>query len=615
MNTIATIGEMWAYSLAWLAGFAVLFLVLTRFSPCNPGRNWWMDRRAAVTDVFYWLLLPLLTQFGRVGLLVLGVLLLYRNDPPVEFVARELPLWVQCLAILFVQDVLMYWIHRLFHTRVGWKFHAVHHSPEVLDWTSTQRFHPVNAILEFALADAVILLMGFSPLALAILGPINLAYSVMVHANLNWTFGPFQYLLASPVFHRWHHTSADEGMDRNFAPTFPFLDLLWGTFYMPAHVRPEIYGVARSDVPTGFFAQMAYPFRGLGSWAFRRPATVSACVATLVAITWLGFAKLEQSDVPNATAEVAEPLPALPVIPRSNATAMAVTAHGPRMILGSGDGTAILRDANSGNEISCVGHSRRINAVGFSPDGKWAATASGDGTARVWDALTGKALRTLDDRAGNVMSVAISTDGWVSAGSVDGSVRIWGPGGSLAYKKAFGAGSIHAVAICEGGRRVAVARFHEAILWEPAANRTVACTGLKNLAYCLAISANGSRAIAGDYDGQLLVWDEGSERPTFAKSAHVGPVYAVALSADNASIVTGGADAIVQKWNATTGENLGRIGTHTDAIFAIAQDATTGRTIAAGKDGKTSIWNNPMEYRERKIQTTGYTERTPFDSK
>ncbi len=605
MNSIAIIAEMWVVSLAWLAGFALLFSLLTRFTPCNPGRNWWQDRRAAITDIFYWLLLPLLTQFGRVGLLVLGVLLFYRNDPPVEFVARQLPLWVQCIAILFVQDVLMYWIHRLFHTRFGWRFHAIHHSPEVLDWTSTQRFHPVNAILEFALADAIILLMGFSPIALAILGPINLAYSVMVHANLNWTFGPFKYLLASPVFHRWHHTSADEGMDRNFAPTFPFLDLLWGTFHMPAHARPELYGVSRGDLPIGFFAQMVYPFRGLGNWAYRRPATVSVCAFMILAIACIGYAKLETPEAPNA---VAESLSVLPGIARTNATAIAVSVHGPRMFLGTGDGSVILRDTNNGTEISCEGHPRRVNAVAFSPDGKWAVTASGDGTARVWDAPTGKRLRTLDDRAGSVMSVAMSTDGWVSAGSVDGIVRVWGPGGSLAYKKAFDAGSIHAVAICEGGRKLIVARFHEAHLWEPVPDRTVTISGLKNLAYCLAISANGKRAVAGDYDGQLLVWDEGNEQPTFVKSAHMGPIYAVALSADGASIVTGGADKTVQAWNATTGENIGYIGTHTDMIFAIAHDPNTSSGIAASKDGRTTIWHGPTQPHEQKVLPAGFVE-------
>ena len=86
---------------------------------------------------------------------------------------------------------------------------------------STGRFHPINNLLEFTLADVAVLLMGFSPAALVVLTPFNLIYSAMVHANLNWTFGPLRYVFASPVFHRWHHTTQEEGLDKNFASTFP----------------------------------------------------------------------------------------------------------------------------------------------------------------------------------------------------------------------------------------------------------------------------------------------------------------------------------------------------------------------------------------------------------
>ena len=96
---------------------------------------------------------------------------------------------------------------------------------------------------------------------MVVLAPFNLVYSAMVHANLNWTFGPLRYVLASPVFHRWHHTSEEEGLDKNFASTFPFLDLLFGTFYMPAGRRPEVYGTNDKAVPIGFVGQTVYPFK------------------------------------------------------------------------------------------------------------------------------------------------------------------------------------------------------------------------------------------------------------------------------------------------------------------------------------------------------------------
>ncbi|MBV8938488.1 MAG: sterol desaturase family protein, partial [Alphaproteobacteria bacterium] len=52
-----------------------------------------------------------------------------------------------------------------------------------------------------------------------------------------------------------------EGGNRNFAPTFPMLDILFGTFYMPKDRLPQDYGVTDPHFPEGFWAQMLYPFR------------------------------------------------------------------------------------------------------------------------------------------------------------------------------------------------------------------------------------------------------------------------------------------------------------------------------------------------------------------
>jgi sterol desaturase/sphingolipid hydroxylase (fatty acid hydroxylase superfamily) len=68
-------------------------------------------------------------------------------------------------------------------------------------------------------------------------------------------------VIAGPVFHRWHHTAAEHGGEKNFAPTFPVLDLLFGTFYMPKQTLPDRYGIADKTFPANFCAQMLYPFR------------------------------------------------------------------------------------------------------------------------------------------------------------------------------------------------------------------------------------------------------------------------------------------------------------------------------------------------------------------
>ena len=129
------------------------------------------------------------------------------------------------------------------HGAVLWKYHAVHHSSEELDWISAARFHPVNLFLVGSLVDVALLLAGISPNVMLWLGPFTTAHSAFVHANLKWTLGPFKYVLASPVFHRWHHTALETRRNKNFAGTFPVLDLLFGTFYMPKNVLPDAYGI------------------------------------------------------------------------------------------------------------------------------------------------------------------------------------------------------------------------------------------------------------------------------------------------------------------------------------------------------------------------------------
>src|SRR6202522_3980198 len=247
---------------------ALVFSVLSHFWACNPGTPWWR-KRELVTDICYWLFVPLFARVLRIGLLVLGagvVFKIYSADDLIAFYDNghgplsELPLWIQGLLFLVLSDFMLYWLHRLFHGGAFWKYHAIHHSSEELEWISAARFHPVNLFLGSVAADVIMLLLGISPNVFVVLGPLTIAHSAFVHANLDWTLGPFKYVIASPVFPRWHHTAADRGGEKNFAATFPVLDLIFGTFYMPEGELPDNYGIADRTFPTSFTGQLAHPF-------------------------------------------------------------------------------------------------------------------------------------------------------------------------------------------------------------------------------------------------------------------------------------------------------------------------------------------------------------------
>jgi len=54
-------------------------------------------------------------------------------------------------------------------------------------------------------------------------------YTVLLHSNLDFSYGWFDRLLASTRFHHWHHDSGEKGRNRNFAGMFSIFDTLFGT--------------------------------------------------------------------------------------------------------------------------------------------------------------------------------------------------------------------------------------------------------------------------------------------------------------------------------------------------------------------------------------------------
>jgi sterol desaturase/sphingolipid hydroxylase (fatty acid hydroxylase superfamily) len=268
LAVLISFGETFTRYFPISLALAVVFTILTSFWACNPGKPWWR-KRDIVTDLCYWLFIPVVARFLRIGMLIVGAAVLFQITTSEELVAfydnghgplAALPLVAQMVIFLIGEDIILYWTHRLFHGRRMWRYHAVHHSSEELEWISAARFHPINLLLGSVTADVAMLLLGISPNVFVVLGPLTIAHSAFVHANLNWTLGPFKYVIATPVLHRWHHTAADRGGEKNFAATFPILDVLFGTFYMPKGEIPDHYGIGEREFPTSFQGQLVHPF-------------------------------------------------------------------------------------------------------------------------------------------------------------------------------------------------------------------------------------------------------------------------------------------------------------------------------------------------------------------
>jgi len=175
----------------------------------------------------------------------------------------SLPFVIQFLAIMFLTDLVQYWVHRLFHRiPMLWRFHSVHHSAQAMDWMAGARMHFLEILILRSTTVIPMIVLGFSQSAVNTYIFVVYLYATFVHSNLGWKFGIVEKFLVTPRFHHWHHGIEKEAIDVNFAVHFPLLDRLFGTHHMPEDNRwPSGYGISGHPVPKGYWQQFLHPFR------------------------------------------------------------------------------------------------------------------------------------------------------------------------------------------------------------------------------------------------------------------------------------------------------------------------------------------------------------------
>jgi sterol desaturase/sphingolipid hydroxylase (fatty acid hydroxylase superfamily) len=112
-------------------------------------------------------------------------------------------------------DCFYYWFHRMQHAvPLLWRFHAVHHSIEELNAANCYHhateglfrlpfiFIPLMLVIDLKVPDVVVITAVLS------------AWGHFVHANTRVSFGPLDRILATPRWHRVHHSLASEHRDK-----------------------------------------------------------------------------------------------------------------------------------------------------------------------------------------------------------------------------------------------------------------------------------------------------------------------------------------------------------------------------------------------------------------
>jgi sterol desaturase/sphingolipid hydroxylase (fatty acid hydroxylase superfamily) len=251
-----------------VAAMPAAFALLEYSFPAR--RHLTVPRRSLALNLTYWLFNPLCMQVVSklaVCLVCAAVCLLLGwelNESLLDGFGPlgAQPLWLQAIEMVVFADFVDYWTHRWFHVTRFWRFHAIHHSPEQMTWLASARMHPVNDFVTRVCQVLPVVLLGLSLKAVLYVIPCVVFFVILLHSNLNWEYGPLRWVLVSPRYHRWHHTTDPEGLDKNFSGIFPIWDLLFGTAHFPPR-EPDKFGVNHNPPPETFWGQLLYPFRRL----------------------------------------------------------------------------------------------------------------------------------------------------------------------------------------------------------------------------------------------------------------------------------------------------------------------------------------------------------------
>ncbi|MGA9772633.1 MAG: sterol desaturase family protein [Blastocatellia bacterium] len=160
-----------------------------------------------------------------------------------------------------VVDYLYYWNHRLLHSKIFWKMHAVHHTADRVDVFITSRntlWTPL--LIVYVWANGIFLFLLKDPVPFLLSASITASLDLWRHTSFFTASGSglhraVSLVIITPNEHIWHHSS--DRAESNFGANLSIWDKIHGTYAASVH-RPESLGI---PMPFGLNRKLFFPFR------------------------------------------------------------------------------------------------------------------------------------------------------------------------------------------------------------------------------------------------------------------------------------------------------------------------------------------------------------------
>jgi WD40 repeat protein/serine/threonine protein kinase len=264
---------------------------------------------------------------------------------------------------------------------------------------------------------------------------------------------------------------------------------------------------------------------------------------------------------------------------------------------------------------SFEGHTRVVNSVAFSPDGRFALSASWE-EVRLWNVATGRCLRTLEVHAGWMSSMAFSPDGRFALSgtyalnvSVDKEaplvLRLWDVSTGQCLRTFEG----HApLALSPDGRYALSGAGEKKVdcvfylsrlrLWDLATGQCLRTfqgheehEEYEGTVHSVAFSPDGRFILAGSGANTLRLWDVSTGQCLRAFEGHEKEINSIAFSPDGRFALSGSSDKALRLWDVATGRCLRTFEGHEKEINSVAFSPDGRFALSGSWDETVRLWD------------------------
>jgi WD40 repeat protein/tRNA A-37 threonylcarbamoyl transferase component Bud32 len=256
------------------------------------------------------------------------------------------------------------------------------------------------------------------------------------------------------------------------------------------------------------------------------------------------------------------------------------------------------------------GHTSKVTAVAFSPQGQNFAAADAGGLTKLWNLADNKQPLTLPGRDARVNSLAFSPDGKLLAAGTAMGVRVWEMAAPQRQRAGLSNIAVECVTFTPDGKMIIAGGSFlgdkegkeskpvgQVRLWDLSqAPAALILSNQANGVLSLAISHDGKTLAVGfgdrrepDKPADIQLWDMDSAQPKATLGGHGGAVFALAFTADGKLLASGSQDQTIKLWDVRRRQDHATFRGHTGEVLALVPVAST--LISGGADGTIKFWD------------------------